>query len=232
MLRDRVTAKVHFHGSERRLRVDSASSLPSNAVVGRATLRAGRCHSLRGWRTSSFKVDRTDAVKALADRSRQPPTFVRQIRTAADSLKPPFVISCQGYFLDPLERSSPARRSTKRSGVVGPSRALCTWALPMRSRTSGQDRLRDLEGDCRGLQLRSRCQEISGEEAVDRHADPTRRVRPHRGRSQATCNIKLDTFINDTTVRATQCPAVAQVVLLADVDSEGIGSAQHPTSVL
>jgi len=37
-------------------------------------------------RASSFKVDRSAAATRLADRSRQPPTFVRQIRTAAASV--------------------------------------------------------------------------------------------------------------------------------------------------
>ena len=46
--------------------------------------------ALRLQRTSSFKVDRSTTLQALAGSCRQPPTFVDQIRTAAASLIPPF----------------------------------------------------------------------------------------------------------------------------------------------
>ena len=48
-------------GPELLLRVDSDSSLASNAAVGRSTLRAGGCHLLDDWRASSFRVTRPSA---------------------------------------------------------------------------------------------------------------------------------------------------------------------------
>jgi len=59
------------------LRVGSSSSLPSNAAVGRSTLRADGCHLLGDWRTSSFRVDRPDVPETLTGRFRQPPSFGR-----------------------------------------------------------------------------------------------------------------------------------------------------------
>ena len=66
-----------FVGGGRRLRVDSDSSLASNAAVGRSTLRAGRCHLLDDWRASSFRVNRPSAPETLTGRFRQLLSFAR-----------------------------------------------------------------------------------------------------------------------------------------------------------
>ncbi len=71
--------------------------------------------------------------------------------------------------------------------------------LPSRPRsgTASQHRLSDFEGNCRGLQLRSRCQEITGEEVIDDHIEPTRRVGGFGGLGQAACHVDLDAFVNN-----------------------------------
>ena len=69
--RARGTPVSRRENRQRRVRVDSDSSLASNAAVGRSTLRAGGCHLLDDWRASSFRVNRPSAPETLTGRLRQ-----------------------------------------------------------------------------------------------------------------------------------------------------------------
>ena len=71
------SGKVCFLRHDRQLRVDSDSSLASNAAVGRSTLRAGGCHLLDDWRASSFRVDRPPAPEILTGGFTQLLSFAR-----------------------------------------------------------------------------------------------------------------------------------------------------------